>query len=425
MGTGDWFSEMGGGGDAWSKPQEGWLSAGTGPQAPPAPTAPGWGAGNGSQGGGSFASMVDEAIEETRKDFVPSDTGSVYAEAGGTVPVDDELLLPVHRAPRESPLKWFVALLLLLVVGAGAYFLVRKPEAPPPPKASASESPEDYFKTGIEAFNGGNYEKAAMDMEVALATLKMDPAREKDALRAREIMAHSSLKLEKFDRAEELYKELLRAYPNEAKYKKALAETRAAEVKANRARGEAVLKEARIAISNDEFQKSLTLGLEALELFENNQGTRPQLAQAHGVIGRSYTALGNSSKAAHHLRLAVDYDPSNSDYRNWLSQAAAGTAVYVAPEPERGTVVAPPKVPKAGSYPTNKGRPRPARPSGSRPTQPVAPPPPPPVRKPPPPRVTTTTKSGTKPPRKGGIPRNDDVLPSYRNSSGGDRLKTY
>src|ERR1035441_1018488 len=73
----------------------------------------------------------------------------------------------------------------------------------------------------------------------------------------------------------------------------------------------------------------------ALELYQRTEYQQvirmlePKLennAAAYGLIGKSYYRLGNYKKASQELEKAIELDPSNSDYFDWLGKVYGNRA---------------------------------------------------------------------------------------------------
>lgn len=368
---------LGGAASGWGQsqapPSAGWLGGdsgdgGSGWHPARTPQTSGWLGGGGPEGEGDgwgsvaapaepLSALVDEALES---DEDPEEDWDEIPEDEVSEPLDlDEVLTAV---PQPSPYRWVAVVLVVLLVGGGL-FLLRPASGPEvagePPQSAAGTSdvvvpPEILLGSAAESAGEGMFEVAAAQAATAVDLLARsggDPAALADA---RLSLASYSMEAGDFATGLEQYRQLSRAYPDDATYAGLFDEALQRAEKAGRIEANEAYEEATSLFAAGEFNSALQVAREALDLYEENRGSRAQLASAHALMGRSLSKLRSYGQAEEHLAAAVEYDPSVRQYR----QDLAAVSTYTTPQVE--TAPAQPRVivvkPEPKNYPTKRTR---------------------------------------------------------------------
>ncbi|MBI3924255.1 MAG: tetratricopeptide repeat protein [Armatimonadetes bacterium] len=208
--------------------------------------------------------------------------------AVGTGPARRAMISAGAGSSRSNLWPWVVAAFLAVAVGVGGYLVrARAPEVEPPRAATADFVPQDFLENGRKAYEAGDYQKAIPQLEVALDVLAGP-----DQLKARKLLASALFKQGVYDKAEIHYKLLAAQDPS---YKTWLAESRARGRTAARTRGQRALDNAEHALASGDRRSALSLGEEALAIFEDHGGSSQQMASARDVIERSRQSADRSA----------------------------------------------------------------------------------------------------------------------------------
>ena len=323
-----------GGDDSAPQAGRGWLGD---PQ--PASGGSGGGGGNGWLGDGpsdgpTMTEMVDQAINvEDDDEFV--DDSWVDEEIRDNE--FDDLEIPEYVAPTPEVggafLKMLLVAALVLLVGGGIIFLKSDSKTPEQKQAEEREKQYKFAVSTLESADkdlaAGKAELAIPQFEQALVALSEVEAPQAEVDSAEIKLSQAMMKAEKYDDAIQHWK-VLNASADEAVAKTATeglnAATRAKRIEAN-----GYLKEAKKDAADGGTLSVRSLARDALEIYEKYDGSRTQIGDAYGVMGRGFLNATDYGSAEDNLEKAVKYAP-NLGYQKYLAKVRAQTRpAYIPP----------------------------------------------------------------------------------------------
>lgn len=280
-----------------------------------APESDGWLGGAAAAKAPSMTEMVDRAINvEEADDFV--DDSWVDEEVGqGEF---DDLEVPEYVPPTPEVggafIKMLLVAMLVLLVGGGVMFMNQEKKTPEQIKAEEKAKELEFARSSVES--GKNYIKngqallAVGPLEAALTALKTNGADGKEILDTKALLARALMKAKppQYQEAYEHWAGLAKS--GDAEYKKEAKAQMAETSKLLRAEALAKLTEAAGYVAAGESSSVLTLGKDALKIFEAHAGTATQKGKAWGVIGRGYLNGKEYGKAKEALKKALALNPA-------------------------------------------------------------------------------------------------------------------
>jgi hypothetical protein len=332
-GSPDWLASKGG-----AEPTSqgsGWLGEGSSPTSPATGGGGGWLNGEGPGDGPSMTQMVDQAISvEEADDFV--DDSWVDEEIRDND--FDELDIPEYAPPAPEVggafLKMLLVAVLVLLVGGGILFA--KNESSDPVSTAADEMAKrlefgratmQSGKTDLEAGKPG---LAIPQFEEALVALSDGKAPQDEIYQTEVLLGRALMGDEDYEEAYKHWANLKESgqegYVKEAQQGMKNS-SRQLRIKAN-----GFLAEAKKYAAKDEITSVKRLGRDALDLYEDYGGSRSQLGDAHGVIGRGHLNGREYAPAKEEFKKAVALAPGIG-YESYLNKASAALrpTQYVAP----------------------------------------------------------------------------------------------
>ena len=335
-GGGGWLSDKGGA-DTEAPEGSGWLGAGSSPAAPRAQSGGGggWLNGEGPDDTPSMTQMVDQAISvEEADDFV--DDSWVDEEIRDND--FDELDIPEYAPPAPEVggvfLKMLLVAVLVLLVGGGIMFAQNDSKDSVDTAADEATKRLEFgratMQSGRTDLEAGKPGLAIPQFEEALVALS-DGKAPQDEIYETEVLLGRALM------GDEAYKE---AYKHWASLKESGQEKYVKEAEKGlqdssrqlRIQANEFLAEGKKYAAQDEITSVKRLGRDALDLYEKYGGSRAQLGDAHGVIGRGHFNGREYAQARDELKQAVALAPSLG-YQSYLNKASAALQPtrYVAP----------------------------------------------------------------------------------------------
>jgi hypothetical protein len=315
----------------------GWLGESSAPSAPPkSGGGGGWLNGDGPDDSGpSMTEMVDQAISvEESDDFV--DDSWVDEEIRDND--FDELDIPEYAPPAPEVggafLKMLLVAVLVLLVGGGILFANN--DTKDPGQAAADETAKSLefgratMKAGQVDLEAGKPGLAIPQFEEALVALSEGKAPQDEIYQTEVLLGRALMGDEEFEEAYKHWVSLRDSgqekYVAEAK-KGVKDSSRELRVQAN-----SYLADAKKYAAKDEITSVKRLGRDALALYEEYSGSRAQLGDAHGVIGRGHLNGREYAQAKDEFKKAVALAPG-AGYEAYLKQANAALqpAQYIPP----------------------------------------------------------------------------------------------
>jgi len=327
-----------GGEDSVATPGRGWLGDGPSTDAPRQHSGGGGGwLGDSADGGAgpSMTQMVDQAISvEDADDFV--DDSWVDEEIRDNE--FDDLEIPEYAPPAPEVggafLKMLLVAVLVLLVGGGIMFAKNESKSPQETAQEETAKQLDFGRLtvagGKKDLEAGKPGLAVPQFQQALVALSEGKAPQDEIYEAEVLLGRALMGDGEY---EEAYKHWVSLKDSgQEKFKdeavSGIEETsRQLRIVAN-----GYLDEAKKYAAKNEITSVKRLGRDALDLYEDYGGSRSQMGDAHGVIGRGHLNGREYAPAKDELKQAVALAPGlgYQKYLNEASQALAPTQ-YVAP----------------------------------------------------------------------------------------------
>lgn len=330
-----WLANSGGV-DSEASPGRGWLGDGPAEDAPRKQSGGGGWLGDSSDAGGpSMTEMVDHAISvEEADDFV--DDSWVDEEIRDNE--FDDLEIPEYAPPAPEVggafLKMLLVAVLVLLVGGGIMFAKNDSKSP---EETAQEETLKQLEFGRATVAGGKKDLEAGKPGLAVPQFQEALVALSDGKAPQDEIYETEVLLGRALMADGEYKE---AYKHWASLKESGQEKYKAEAQSGidetsrqlRIVANGYLDEAKKYAAKNEITSVKRLGRDALDLYEEYGGSRAQMGDAHGVIGRGHLNGREYAPAKDEFKQAVALAPSLG-YQKYLNQAsqALAPAQYVPP----------------------------------------------------------------------------------------------
>ncbi|MFA7483618.1 MAG: hypothetical protein WC314_24170, partial [Vulcanimicrobiota bacterium] len=329
-----WLGDAGGE-DSASVSGRGWLGDGPSNGGPRPPSGGGGWLGDGADTGPSMTQMVDHAISaEDVDDFV--DDSWVDEEIRDND--FDDLDIPEYAPPAPEVgsvfLKMLLVAVLVLLVGGGILFAKNETKTPEQIAAEETAKRLDFGRATMAAgqkdLESGKPGLAVPQFQEALVALSegkapQDEIYQTEILLGRALMGDGDYKV--------AYKHWVSLKESgQEKYKaEALAGIQETS-KQLRIEANGYLAEAKKYAAKDEITSVKRLSRDALELYKNYGGSRQQMGDAHGVIGRGHLNGREYAQARDELKKAIALGPSLG-YQKYLKEvnAALTPTDYIPP----------------------------------------------------------------------------------------------
>ena len=284
----------------------------------------GW-LGDGPSDGPTMTEMVDQAIHVEEDDEFVDDS---WVDEEIRDNEFDDLEIPEYVAPSPEVggafLKMLLVAALVLLVGGGIIFLKSDSKTPEQKRAEEREKQYKFAVSTLESaekdLTAGKAELAIPQFEQALVALSEVEAPQAEVDAAEIKLSQAMMKAEKYDDAIKHWK-VLKASTDKAVAKTATEglnnATRAKRIEAN-----GYLKEAKKDANKGGTLAVRSLARDALEIYQKYDGSRTQIGDAYGVMGRGFLNATDYGSAEDNLEKAVKYAP-NLGYQKYLAKVRA------------------------------------------------------------------------------------------------------